>query len=262
MDSMKVIKVTTCAMMLFLEVSSFADSATNQLPTIAEIDAEIVGLANMYGARVLWREFESTVGRIKSLQDSFPTQEVLQVQWHVVSNVFLGCYTSVAVTNSNQVNYQGIEALIRRHLTKYKLFHTDTNTLMYVADCVSNAIPVDTSREEAVIQARMRGEYMPEIGSTNALTGQSAPHDFNTYTNRVRLYFDWRSVLSAKSGFNQNLRRFRQEVFNCFGTLILCDLVEFPETVRQDIWEEFCRRAGASDDEKSKAYSERDTIRL
>ena len=262
MDSMKVIKVISCAMLLAVAASSFADSATNQLPTIAEIDTEIVGLANQHGARILWREFEPTVGRIKNLQDSFPTQEVLQVQWHVVSNVFSGCHTSVGVTNSNQVNYQGIETLIRRHLTRYKLFHADTNTLMYVADCVSNAIPVDTSREEAIIQARMRGEYMPEIGSTNALTGQLASHDFNTYTNRVRLYFDWCDVLSAKLGFNQNLRRFRQEAFNCFCSLILRDLVEYPEAVRQDVWEEFCRRAGASDDEKSKAYSERDTIRL
>ena len=80
-------------------------------------------------------------------------------------------------------------------------------------------------------------------------------HDF-------RLYIDWRSALDAKSGFNQNLRRFRQEAFNCFCTLILCEFVEYPETVRQDLWDEFCRRAGASDDEKSKAYSERDVIRL
>ena len=255
MDSMKAIKVALSAMLLTVAASAFADSATNQLPTIAEIDAEIASLANLHGAKILWREFEPTAGRIRNLQDSFPTQEVLQVQWHVVSNMFSGCYTSVAVTNSNQVNYQGLEAIIRHHLTKYKLFHVDTNTLMYVADCVSNTIPVDTSREEAVVQARIRGEYMPEIGSTNALTGQPAPHDFNTYTNRVRLYVDWRSVLSAKSGFNQNLRRFRREVFNYFCALILHDLSEYPEPTLRSLWEEFCRRAGASDKEKAEAHS-------
>ena len=233
-------KASICLLVVLGSASSFADNATNQLPTIAEIDAEIAGLANQYGARTLWREFEATAGRIRNLQDSFPTQEVLQVQWHVVSNMFSGCYTSVAVTNSNQVNYQGLEAIIRHHLTKYKLFHVDTNTLMYVA----------------VVQARIRGEYMPEIGSTNALTGQPAPHDFNTYTNRVRLYVDWRSVLSAKSGFNQNLRRFRREVFNYFCALILHDLSEYPEPTRRSFWEEFCRRAGASDKEKAEAHSD------
>ena len=233
-----------------------------RLPTIAEIDAEIASLANQYGAKTLWREFVPTVGRIKELQEKFPTQEVLQVQWHVVSNMFSECCNVAAVTNSNQVNYQGMEWIVRRHLTKFMLFHVDTNVIMYVSDCVSNALPVDVSREEAVLQARIRGEYMPEIGSTNALTGELAPHDFNTYTNRVRLYLAWRDALNAKFGFNQSVKRFRQESFNCFCTLILCELVEYPETVRQDLWEEFCRRAGASDSEKSEAYNERHVIRL
>lgn len=259
---MKVIKVASCVMLLAVAASSFADNATNQLPTIAEIDAEIASLANQYGAKTLWREFVPTIGRIKDLQDKFPTQEVLQVQWHVVSNMFFECCDVAIVTNSNQVNYQGMEWIVRQHLTKFMLFHVTTNALMYVADCVSNALPVDVSREEAVIEARIRGEYIPEIGSTNALTGQPAPHDFNTYTNRVRLYSAWRHALGAKVGFNQSVKRFRRETFNCFCTLILCDLVEYTETVRQDLWEEFCRRAGASDDEKSKAYSERHVIRL
>ena len=262
MDYMKAIKIVACAMLSASAVSAFASSDTNQLPTIAEIDSEIAGLANQYGARTLWREFVPTVGRIKNLQDRFPTQEVLQVQWHVVSNMFSECCSVATVTNGNQVNYQGMEWIVRQHLTKFMLFHVDTNALMYVADCVSSSLPVDASREKAVIEACVRGEYMPEIGSTNALTGQPAPHDYNTYTNRVRLYFAWRHLLGAKIGFNQSVKRFRQEVFNCFCTLILCEFVEYPETVRQDIWEEFCRRAGASDDEKSEAYNERHVIRV
>ena len=88
MDSMRAIKVALCAMLLTVAASAFADSATNQLPTIAEIDAEIASLAYRYGAKTLWREFLPTVGRIRKLQDSFLTQEVLQVQWHVVFNSF------------------------------------------------------------------------------------------------------------------------------------------------------------------------------
>ena len=57
----------------------------------------------------------------------------------------------------------------------------------------------------------------------------------------------WRHLLGAKVGFNQSVKRFRREVFNCFCTLILCEFAECPKTVRQDLWEEFCRRAGATD---------------
>ena len=67
---------------------SFVTFGEESFPTIAEIDAEIASLANKYGARTLWREFVPTAGRIKELQDKFPTQEVLQVQWHVISNMF------------------------------------------------------------------------------------------------------------------------------------------------------------------------------
>ena len=254
MEYMKVIKAASCAMLLAAAEATFADSATNQLPTIAEIDAEISGLANQYGAKILWREFIPTVGRIKRLQDSFPTQEVLQVQWHVVSNMFAECYPVAVVTNMNQVNYQGLEHAIWLHLTKYKLFHADTNALMYVADRVSNALPVDVSREEAVVQAGMRGEYMPEFGSTNALTGVKLTFDYHSATNHDRLWLQWETVRSTKSGFNSSLSSFRRRVFNSFCGLILHYLSEYPEPVRRGLWEEFCRRAGASDAERAEAH--------
>ena len=255
MESTKVIKVVSCAMLLTTAASSFADSTTNQLPTIAEIDAEIASLANQYGAKILWREFIPTVGKIKDLQDKFPTQEVLQVQWHVVSNMFSECYPVAAVTNGNQVNYQGLEHAIWLHLTKYKLFHADTNALMYVADCVSNALPVDVSREEAVVHAGMRGEYMPEFGSTNALTGVKLTLDYHSATNYDRLWLQWETVRSTKSGFNHSQSYFRRRVFNSFCELILHYLSEYREPVRRSLWEEFCRRAGASDAEKAEAHN-------
>ena len=247
-------KTSVCLFAVFVSLSSFADSATNQLPTIAEVDAEIAGLANQYGAKTLWREFIPTVGRIKDLQDKFPTQEVLQVQWHVVSNMFSECYSVATVTNGNQVNYRGLASAICLHLTKYKLFHADTNALMYVADCASNALPVDVSREESVVQAGMRGEYMPEFGSTNALTGELAPHDFNTYTNRERIWWQWEGARRMKLMYNGGLEDFRHMVFERFCGLILHDLSEYPEPTRRSLWEEFWRRAGASDAEKAEAY--------
>ena len=93
MDTTSRIAIRMCAVSLFVAASSFADSMTNHLPTIAEIDAEIASIANLRGAKTLWREFEATSGRIKKLQDSAPSQEVFRVQWHVVSNMFSECYT-------------------------------------------------------------------------------------------------------------------------------------------------------------------------
>ena len=246
--------IMACAMLFDVSVVAFADNATNQLPTVAEIDAEIAGLANQYGAKILWREFVPTVGRIKDLQDKFPTQDVMRVQWHVVSNMFFECYPVAAVTNGNQVNYQGLEHAIWLHLTKYNLFHADTNALMYVADCVSNALPIDVSREEAIVQAGERCEYMPEIGSTNALTGEPIAHDYHSLTNRDRLWMQWRTIWVTKLGFNFRQSQFRRRVFNSFCELILHDLSEYPEPTRRSLWEEFCRRAGASDAEKAEAH--------
>ena len=255
MNHTKVIKVASGAMLMLVAASTLADSRTNQLPTIAEIDAEIAGLANQYGAKTLWREFVPTIGRIKDLQDKFPTQEVLQVQWHVVSNMFAECYPVASVTNGNQVNYQGLENAVWLHLPKYKLFHADTNALVYVADCVSNALPVDVSRETAVVLAGMNCEYMPEFGSTNALTGEHVVNDYHSATNRVRIWWQWEGARRIKSCFNQGLLSFRGMVFERFCELILHDLSkEYPEPVRRGLWEEFCRRAGATDAEKSEAH--------
>ena len=171
MNTTNRIAIRVCAVSLFVAVSSFADIATNHFPTIAEIDAELASIANLRGAKTLWREFEATSGRIKEFQDSAPSQEVFRVQWHVISNMFSECYLTASLTNDIQINYSGMESILWLHLTKYKLFHVDTNALMYVADCVSNALPVDVSREDAVVWAGVNGEYMPEFGSTNALTG-------------------------------------------------------------------------------------------
>ena len=256
MKTINRIAIASCAMSLVVSSSAFASSATNQLPTIAEIDAEIASLANQYGAKTLWREFVPTVGRITELQDKFPTQEVLRVQWHVVSNMFAECYPVAAVTNGNQVNYQGISQAIWLHLTKYKLFHADTNALMYVADSVSNALPVDVSREEAVVQAGMSGVYMPEFGSTNALTGERVVLDYHSVTNRVRIWWQWEGLRRMKLGFNSSQASFREMVFDCFCGLIMRYLEEYPEHVRRSLWEEFCRRSGASDKERSHAQRE------
>jgi len=254
MESMKVIKAASCMVLLLVAATAFANDTTNRLPTIAEIDAEIAGLANQYGAKTLWREFVSTVGRIKDFQDKFPTQDVLRVQWHVVSNMFAECYPVAAVTNGNQVNYRGLAQAVWLYLPRYKLFHADTNALMYVADCVSNALPVDVSREEAVVQAGMNCEYMPEFGSTNALTGERVVSDYHSLTNRERIWWQWEGARRMKLRYNGGLADFRRQVFNCFCSSILHYLTEYPEPVRRSLWEEFCRRAGATDKEKAEAY--------
>ena len=240
-------------MSLFVASSSFADSATNQLPTIAEIDAELAGLANQYGAKILWREFEATSGRIKELQHKFPTQEVLQVQWHVVSNMFAGCYPVTVVTNDNQVNYQGLNSIIWLHLTKYMLFHSDTNALMFVADCVSNALPIDVSHEEEEFLSARRLDDIIDFGNTNGPFRVRPGVNYACYGDRayacILKYRKWRN-------FNAGVKDFRRMVFNKFCELMLYDFSEYPERTRRTLWEEFCRRAGASDPERAEAHSD------
>ena len=62
MNTTSRIATSVCAVLLFVSASSFADNATNQLPTIAEIDAEIAGLANQYGAKILWPDAGGSAG--------------------------------------------------------------------------------------------------------------------------------------------------------------------------------------------------------
>ena len=252
MNGMYLMKASVCLFAVLVSASSFADSDTNQLPMIAEIDAEIASLANKYGARTLWREFVPTAGRIKELQDKFPTLEVLQVQWHVVSNMFLECYPLAAVTNGNQVNYQGLEHAIWLHLTMYKLFHVDTNALMYVADCVSNALPIDVSHAEEDKLAAWRLDDIADFGNTNGPLRMRVGVNYGCYGERTRAcIFRYRML----EGFNFSIGQFRRRVFNSFCELMLHYFSEYPELVRRSLWEEFCRRAGATDKEKSEAHS-------
>ena len=245
------IAAMACTVSLAVPSSSFADSDTNQLPTIAEIDAEIASLANLRGAKTLWREFVPTVGRIKNLQDKFPTQEVLKVQWHVVSNMFAECYPVAAVTNGNQVNYQGLEHAIWLHLAEYKLFHADTNALMYVADCVSNALPIDVSHAEEDKLTAWRLDDIADFGNTNGPLRLRVGVNYGCYGERTRAcIFRYRML----NGFNFGIGEFRRMVFERFCGLILHYLSEYPEPVRRGLWEEFCRRAGASDAEKAEAH--------
>ena len=248
---MKTINRDVSIAVLSAALVSFVAFGEESYPTIADIDAEIASLANKYGARTLWREFEATAGRIKILQDKFPTQEVLWVQWHVVSNLFSGCYPVAAVTNDNQVNYHGLNNIIWLHLTKYRLFHSDTNALMFVADCVSNALPIDVSHEEEDKLAAWRLDDIADFGNTNGPLRGRAGVNYGCYGERTRAcifrYMKW-------GNFNVGVERFRKMVFNCFCELVLHDLSEYPEPVRRSLWEEFCRRAGATDSEKAEAY--------
>jgi len=249
---MKTINKPVSVAALVVATVAFVTFGEETYPTIAEIDAELESLANKYGARTLWREFEPTAGRVKDLQDKFPTQEVLQVQWHVVSNMFSGCFPVAAVTNGNQVNYHGLGNIIWLHLTKYKLFHSDTNALMSVADCVSNALPVDVSHEEEDTLAAWRLDDIADFGNTNGPLRRRAGVNYGCYGERTRACIFRYQMLS---GFNGCVRQFRRRVFNSFCELILHDLSEYPEPVRRSLWVEFCRRGGALDEEKSEAHS-------
>ena len=225
--------------------------AEPHMPTIAEIDAEIASLANQYGAKTLWREFLPTAGRIKNLQDKFPTQDVLRVQWHVVSNMFQGCYPDAALTNDNQVNYHGLEQIVWLHLTKYRLFHANTNALMFVADCVSNALPFDVLHEAEDLLAAQRLDDIIDFGNTNGPFRVRPGTNLACYGVRARAsIFRYRKL----KNFNSAQASFRRQVFNCFCGSILHYLTEYPEPVRRSLWEEFCRRAGATDAEKAEAY--------
>ena len=175
------------------------------------------------------------------------------MQWHVVSNMFLKCYPTAAVTNANQIDYLGFDHIIFLHLTKYKLFHADTNALMFVADCVSNALPVDVSHEEEDKLAAWRLDDIADFGNTNGPLRMRAGINYGCYGERTRAcIFRYKNMI----GFNGCLRSFRRRVFNSFCELILYYLNEYPESVRRSLWEEFCRRAGASDKERSHAHSE------
>ena len=205
--------------------ASVALSAVGEetFPTIAEIDAELASLANKYGARTLWREFEATAGRVKNLQNKFPTQEILQVQWHVVSNMFSGCYPVSAVTNDNQVNYHGLNSIIWLHLTKYRLFHSDTNALMFVADCVSNALPIDVSHEEEEFLSARRLDDIIDFGNTNGPFRVRPGVNYACYGDRAyACILKYRKLRS----FNDTVMQFRRRVFNSFCELILHDLSE------------------------------------
>jgi len=252
---MKMNRKMTCVLAA-MAASVGAVSATpvaggEHYPTIAEVDAEIASLANQYGAKTLWREFVDTAGRIKRLQDGLSPENALPVQWHVVSNMFQGCYLDAALTNDNQVNYQGLEQIVWLHLTRYRLFHANTNALMFVADCVSNALPFDVSHEAEDLLAAQRLDDIIDFGNTNGPFRVRPGTNLACYGARARAsIFRYRKLKS----FNYAQARFRRMVFNCFCGMILHYLTEYPEPVRRSLWEEFCHRAGATDAEKTAAH--------
>ena len=80
---------------------------------------------------------------------------------------------------------------------------------------------------------------------------------FESYHSTTNYFYQrmlWEKVRRMKSGFNYAQSCFRRQVFNCFCELMLHDFSEYPEPVRRSLWEEFCRRAGATDPEKAEAY--------
>ena len=252
---MKMNRKMTCVLAVMAAsvgaVSATPVSGGEHYLTIAEVDAEIASLANQYGAKTLWREFVDTAGRIKRLQATLSQEDALPVQWHVVSNMFQGCYLDAALTNDNQVNYHGLGQIVWLHLTKYRLFHANTNALMFVADSVSNALPFDVSHEAEDLLAAQRLDDIIDFGNTNGPFRVRPGTNLACYGVRARAsIFRYRKL----KNFNSAQASFRRMVFNCFCGMILHYLTEYPEPVRRSLWEEFCRRAGATDNEKAVAH--------
>lgn len=141
-------------------------------------------------------------------------------------------------------------------ISHFGVVRTGTNDLYAVADYIGKGVFVSTAtREEdrrALQKIRMHLCYTPEqLAAHKALEDdyRIVPALFTRKLDGfAKEYWD---EFEARDQYNAQLAEFRGSVLACFCRVIKS--ADFGETDCRAIWDEFCRRAKASDLEKSAA---------
>ena len=198
-----------------------------------------------------WAGFVPLLSNVVESQSSALTQEVAKIESKIVTRFAIYSFACEYDHLLVKANFDG-----RRDsawlLSQFSLVRSDTNALFKLADWLSGAVPLAADKET-------RGNELGEAMRIDALMIYGGkrppiyPGSVGNYSHCGPMWRECRDKFHFRRTYNERLPKFREEALGCFHVAIVNGYADRTEAERETIWDEFCRRAKASDSEKEAA---------
>ena len=200
-----------------------------------------------------WAGFVPLLAKVVEFQDTAPTQEVAHVEAQIVERFALYSFACEYDHLPVKANFDGrLESL--RLLSQLSLVQSSTNTLFQLADWLAEAVPLDaddqTSGDE-LAEAFQRDNRMIYGGRRPPLY----PGSVGNFNQCGPMWRACREKFRFRRLYNDRLPNFRKTALADMHEAIMNGYGDSTDDGRRAIWDEFCRRANASEGERRAAAS-------
>ena len=198
-----------------------------------------------------WAGFVPLLSKVVEFQGSAPTQDVTSVESQIVTRFTLYSFACEYDDLPVKANFDGrVESL--RLLSQFSLVQSDANTLFQLADWLAEAVPLDadykTSGDE-LAEAFLKDNRMIYGGRQPPLY----PGSLGNSRQCGPMWRACREKFRFRRLYNERLPNFRKTALAYMRTAIVNGYSGSTDDERTALWDEFCRRANASADERTEA---------
>ena len=147
-----------------------------------------------------------------------------------------------------------------RRIGEFDLIRQDTNTLFQISDWLAGAVPLavdDDTRYRELTEA-MRKDRIILYGGKNPYERKGGPCFAGTVSKTWAWHWEpefraCKAKFRFRKEYNRRLAEFRKEALGCLHRAIIEGYKDRTDVEHKAIWDEFCRRAKATAEEKSAA---------
>ena len=206
-----------------------------------------------------WTLFIPLLERVAKHGGSVTKAEVASVEARIVSWFTLYAFACEYDDDPVKAEFGGRLDCLRR-IGEFDLIRQDTNTLFQISDWLAGAVPLavdDDTRYRELTEA-MRKDRIILYGGKNPFARKGGPCFAGTVSKTWAWHWEpefraCKAKFRFRKEYNRRLAEFRKEALGCLHRAIIEGYKDRTAVERKAIWDEFCRRAKATAEEKSAA---------
>ena len=206
-----------------------------------------------------WTLFIPLLERVAKYRGSVGKEDVASVEARIVSWFTLYAFACEYDDDPVKAEFGGRLDCLRR-IGEFDLIRQDTNTLFQISDWLAGAVPLavdDDTRYRELTEA-MRKDRIILYGGKNPYERKGGPCFAGTVSKTWAWHWEpefraCKAKFRFRQEYNRRLPEFRKEALGCLHRAIIEGYKDRTDVEHKAIWDEFCRRAKATAEEKSAA---------
>lgn len=206
-----------------------------------------------------WTLFIPLLERVAKYRGSVGKEDVASVEARIVSWFTLYAFACEYDSDPVKAEFGGRLDCLRR-IGEFDLIRSDTNTLFQVSDWLAEAVAlaVDDDTQCRELTEAKRKDSIILYGGRNPYGRKWGLHFAGTVSKTWAWHWEpefraCKAKFRFRREYNRRLPVFRKEALECFYRAIIGGYKDRTDIERKAIWDEFCRRAKATAEEKSVA---------